>query len=72
MNYKHPLYDRVSPIILGEHVTAEDGTGLVHTAPGHGEDDYFVGKKYNLDLLSPVDEKRSYDRRSRSICWYVL
>lgn len=57
MNYKHPLYDRVSPIILGEHVTAEDGTGLVHTAPGHGEDDYFVGKKYNLDLLSPVDEK---------------
>src|SRR5690554_1190970 len=57
MMYRHPLYDRESPVILGDHVTAEDGTGLVHTAPGHGEDDYFVGKKYNLELLSPVDEK---------------
>jgi isoleucyl-tRNA synthetase len=57
LEYRHPLYGRISPIILGDHVTAEDGTGLVHTAPGHGEDDYFVGKKYNLDLLSPVDEK---------------
>src|SRR5690606_31149033 len=43
--------------ILGEHVTNEDGTGLVHTAPGHGEDDYRVGQKYNLELLSPVDDK---------------
>lgn len=57
MKYRHPLYDRVSPVILGEHVLDTDGTGLVHTAPGHGEDDYFVGKKYNLELLSPVDEK---------------
>jgi len=57
MVYKHPLYDRQSPVILGEHVTADDGTGLVHTAPGHGEDDYIVGRKYNLDLLSPVDER---------------
>ncbi|NJK33873.1 MAG: isoleucine--tRNA ligase [Oscillatoriales cyanobacterium SM2_2_1] len=51
----HPLYDRISPIILGGHVTAESGTGLVHTAPGHGQDDFLVGKKYNLGLLSPVD-----------------
>ncbi|WP_162146823.1 isoleucine--tRNA ligase [Acholeplasma granularum] len=57
MIYQHPFFDRKGPIILGEHVTDEDGTGLVHTAPGHGEDDYFVGKKYNLELLSPVDEK---------------
>ena len=55
--YKHPLYDRVSPIILGEHVTDTDGTGLVHTAPGHGEDDYRVGKTYGLDILCPVDDK---------------
>ncbi|WP_162164038.1 isoleucine--tRNA ligase [Acholeplasma hippikon] len=55
VQYKHPLFDRVSPVILGEHVTNEDGTGLVHTAPGHGVDDYMVGKKYKLDLLSPVD-----------------
>ena len=57
LNYKHPLYERTSPIILGEHVTDTDGTGLVHTAPGHGEDDYIVGQKYNLDVLSPVDAK---------------
>ena len=55
--YKHPLYDRVSPIIVGEHVTDTDGTGLVHTAPGHGEDDYRVGRTYGLDILCPVDDK---------------
>ena len=55
MTYKHPLYDRVSPIIVGEHVTTEDGTGLVHTAPGHGEDDFIVGQKYGLDVFCPVD-----------------
>ncbi|MFA5560553.1 MAG: isoleucine--tRNA ligase [Acholeplasmataceae bacterium] len=57
VQYKHPLYDRVSPIILGEHVLDTDGTGLVHTAPGHGEDDYIVGRSYNLAILSPVDER---------------
>lgn len=55
--YQHPLYDRVSPIIVGEHVTDTDGTGLVHTAPGHGEDDYRIGKSYNLDILCPVDDR---------------
>ncbi len=55
--YKHPFYDRVSPIILGDHVLDTDGTGLVHTAPGHGEDDYNVGLKYNLEVLSPVNER---------------
>lgn len=54
---KHPIYDRDSLIILGDHVTTESGTGLVHTAPGHGEDDFVVGKKYGLDVLCPVDEK---------------
>ncbi|MDY0278360.1 MAG: isoleucine--tRNA ligase [Acholeplasma sp.] len=57
VKYRHPLYDRVSPVILGEHVTDTDGTGLVHTAPGHGEDDYKVGQVYKLDVLSPVDAK---------------
>jgi len=55
LEYVHPIYGRTSPIILGEHVTADDGTGLVHTAPGHGADDYIVGQKYNLDILSPVN-----------------
>lgn len=57
MKYKHPLYDRISPIIVGEHVTDSDGTGLVHTAPGHGEDDYRIGKVYDLDVFCPVDDK---------------
>ena len=47
--------DRVSPVILGEHVTLEAGSGLVHTAPGHGMDDYLVGLKYGLDIFAPVD-----------------
>lgn len=54
---QHPFYDRQSPIILGEHVTTESGTGCVHTAPGHGEDDFYVGQQYNLDVLSPVDDR---------------
>ncbi|MFA7658975.1 MAG: isoleucine--tRNA ligase [Candidatus Gastranaerophilaceae bacterium] len=57
LNTKHPLYDRKSPLILGEHVTTEAGTGEVHTAPGHGLEDYEVGSKYNLDILSPLDSK---------------
>ena len=55
---RHPLYeDRESVIILGNHVTDEDGTGCVHTAPGHGADDFYVGLKYGLPAFCPVDEK---------------
>ncbi len=57
VTYKHPLFDRVSPVILGEHVTLDAGTGLVHTAPGHGADDFIVGKRYGLDVLCPVDSR---------------
>ncbi|MFB8791883.1 MAG: isoleucine--tRNA ligase [Potamolinea sp.] len=54
--YKHPLFDRESPIVIGgDYVTTDSGTGLVHTAPGHGLDDYLVGQRYNLPILSPVD-----------------
>ncbi|MFO8069100.1 MAG: isoleucine--tRNA ligase [Alkalibacterium sp.] len=52
---QHPFYDRESLLIIGDHVTLEDGTGLVHTAPGHGEDDYIVCQKYKLPIISPVD-----------------
>ncbi len=55
LNTDHPLYERKSPIILGEHVTTEAGTGAVHTAPGHGLEDYEVGCRYNLDVFSPLD-----------------
>jgi len=51
---KHPFYDRELPIILGEHVTAEGGTGAVHTAAAHGTDDYIVAKKYNLEVINPL------------------
>jgi len=57
LTYKHPLYDRISPVVLGHHVTTEGGTGLVHTAPGHGEDDFLIGQKYGLETLCPVDSK---------------
>ena len=51
---QHPFYDRQVPIILGEHVTADSGTGAVHTAPGHGQDDYVIGMKYGLEVDNPV------------------
>ena len=57
MTYKHPLYNRISPVILSEHVTVEDGSGLVHIAPGHGEEDFVVGQKYNLEVFCPVDSR---------------
>lgn len=55
LNTTHPLLDRKSPIILGEHVTLDAGTGSVHTAPGHGLEDYEVGCKYNIEVFSPLD-----------------
>lgn len=54
---RHPLIDRDSLVVLGDHVTTEAGTGVVHTAPGHGDDDFKVGQQYGLDVLSPVDDK---------------
>lgn len=54
--YQHPLFDRKSPVVAGgDYITTESGTGLVHTAPGHGQEDYITGQKYGLPLLSPVD-----------------
>ncbi|MDR0664371.1 MAG: isoleucine--tRNA ligase [Helicobacteraceae bacterium] len=58
----NPLNNRASLLILGDHVSMEDGTGLVHTAPGHGEEDYRVGLKYNLPVVMPVDERGCFDR----------
>ncbi len=55
--YRHPLFDRTSEIVIGgDYITTDAGTGLVHTAPGHGQEDYIVGKKYNLPILAPVDD----------------
>ncbi len=54
LKLQHPFYDRVVPVILGDHVTLDAGTGAVHTAPGHGLDDYIVGQRYGLPIENPV------------------
>ena len=59
--YKHPLFDRESPIVVGgDYITADSGTGLVHTAPGHGQEDFIVGKRCGLPVLTPVDESGNF------------
>ena len=57
-SYKHPLYaDKICPVLEGgDYITTESGTGLVHTAPGHGQEDYLTGLKNGLEILSPVDD----------------
>lgn len=55
--YNHPFIDRVGKIIVGTHVTADAGTGCVHTAPGHGQDDYVVANRYGIDVISPINNK---------------
>ena len=59
LNYKteHPFYDKLVPIIHANHVTTENGTGLVHIAPGHGQDDYIAGLDNNLEVFNPVNDK---------------
>jgi len=55
LRFRHPLYDRPSLGVLGEYVTLDQGTGVVHTAPGHGADDFHTGLEYGLDIYAPVD-----------------
>ena len=59
---KHPFIDRESKIILGDFVTVGEGSGIVHIAPGHGEDDYEVGLKYGLEIYAPVDDHGKFTR----------
>ncbi|MGI5912451.1 MAG: isoleucine--tRNA ligase [Syntrophomonadaceae bacterium] len=61
---RHPFYNRNSLIVLGTHVTLEAGTGCVHTAPGHGEDDFYVGKQYGLEVISPVDNSGHFTKEA--------
>ncbi|MFM6756730.1 MAG: class I tRNA ligase family protein, partial [Dolichospermum sp.] len=59
--YRHPLFDRESPVVVGgDYITTESGTGLVHTAPGHGQEDYIVGQRYGLPILAPVDDSGDF------------
>ncbi|MBU1726991.1 MAG: isoleucine--tRNA ligase [Candidatus Omnitrophica bacterium] len=59
--YSHPFGLRKGKVVLADYVSREEGTGLVHTAPGHGNDDYFTGIKYKLDIVMPVDDKGNFD-----------
>lgn len=60
MQLQHPFYERTVPVVLGDHVTMDTGTGAVHTAPAHGQDDYVMGKQYNLPLENPVGDDGCY------------
>ncbi len=60
LEYRHPLIPRTGKVVLADYVSAEEGTGLVHTAPGFGAEDYLTGKKYGLEVLAPVDAKGQF------------
>lgn len=64
--YQHPLFEREGPLVMGDYVTTESGTGLVHTAPGHGQDDYSVGQRYGLAVLAPVDQNGRFTQEAGS------
>lgn len=72
IKYRSPLDDRECPVILGDHVTLEQGTGCVHTAPGHGLEDYEVGIKYDLPVLSPVDSQGRFTSEVRDFAGMPL
>ncbi|MFN6558823.1 MAG: isoleucine--tRNA ligase [Nostoc sp. ChiSLP01] len=64
-SYRHPLFDRESPVVVGgDYITTESGTGLVHTAPGHGQEDYIVGQRYGLPILAPVDDNGNFTQEA--------
>ena len=64
INAEHPFIRRESRAVLGEFVSLEEGTGIVHIAPGHGEDDYKTGLKYGLDIYAPVDDKGKFTKQA--------
>ncbi len=69
---QHPLYDRESLVIIGDHVTLEAGTGCVHTAPGHGQEDYIAGLKYNLPIYAPVDKHGRFTEEAEQYAGLTL
>ncbi|NUN47340.1 MAG: isoleucine--tRNA ligase [Candidatus Brocadiae bacterium] len=64
LTYAHPFMNRTSPVVTADYVTLTDGTGCVHTAPGHGHDDYWTGIRNGLEILNPVRENGVYDERA--------
>ncbi|KAH0992933.1 hypothetical protein GBA52_004416 [Prunus armeniaca] len=67
--YVHPVFNRECPVVIGgDYITTESGTGLVHTAPGHGQEDYVTGLKYGLPMLSPVDDEGKFTEEAGKFC----
>ncbi|KAM1191788.1 hypothetical protein ACFX15_011901 [Malus domestica] len=67
--YVHPVFNRECPVVIGgDYITTESGTGLVHTAPGHGQEDYVTGQKYGLPMLSPVDDDGRFTEEAGKFC----
>ena len=64
MVFKHPIYDRDSVLVHANYVTLEDGTGVVHTAPGHGREDFETGQRYGLTTLNPVDDRGYFTKEA--------
>ncbi len=64
MVFRHPIYDRPSPLVHANYVTLDEGTGVVHTAPGHGREDFETGQRYGLDILCPVDERGFFTKQA--------
>ncbi|MFQ6131882.1 MAG: isoleucine--tRNA ligase [Armatimonadota bacterium] len=64
LKYRHPLYDRVSPVVLADYVDLEQGSGCVHTAPGHGLEDFETSQKYDLLILSPLDDQGRFTQEA--------
>jgi len=62
LTYKHPFVSREGKVVLADYVSKEDGTGCVHTAPGHGQEDFMTGLKYHLDVVMPVNERGCFDQ----------
>ncbi|MEI8350511.1 MAG: isoleucine--tRNA ligase [Candidatus Omnitrophota bacterium] len=62
--YEHPFGLRIGSVVLADYVSMEEGTGCVHTAPGHGQEDYLTGKKYGLEIVMPIDDKGKFDAES--------
>jgi isoleucyl-tRNA synthetase len=68
LSYTHPFGLRKGRVVPADYVSRDDGTGLVHTAPGHGNDDYVTGIKYNLDIIMPVDDRGTFDQSAGEFC----
>jgi isoleucyl-tRNA synthetase len=62
LKYQHPFFERQGVVVLADYVSGEEGSGIVHIAPGHGQEDYLTGLKYRLPVIMPVDEKGNFDK----------